>query len=216
MSKNTEKKLALDVERSPERAALAAAIARRDAAGAQDAALAAARERAKADAFLARRDVENAERALARAREETPVLAVDAYIDGAGEDNFTAIAEAEAALQKAQRRAAELGAIERELSARTGPMPGRSIPGTKVDAAVRDVVRACPTVRRLAQDFDTVRRAFAQYHSTLRWLAANDCIPDDLKAAAPKPHETYHADPDPAWIAALEALKRDANAELPE
>jgi hypothetical protein len=80
---------------------------------------------------------------------------------------------------------------------------------------VRAVVKAHPTVHRLVQDYATARAVWEQYHSTLRWLASVDCIPDNLKGSSPKPHETYHAPPDPTWIAAVEALKKNPDAELP-
>ena len=204
--------------RTPEREALAAAIAQRDEAEAREATLAKATERAKADRFLAGRDVEDAQRVLDRAREAAREALVDTYafMGSEGDDAAQAtIAEAERTLAAAQRRLSDLRMVEQELSARSGPAPGRSIPSTRVDAAIRAVVKAHPTVRRLITDFDTARRAFQQYHSTLRWLAAHDCIPDDLKNSAPKAHDTYHAEPDPTWKAALAALGQNPDAELP-
>ena len=204
--------------RTAEREQLAQAIAARDAAAGREATLTQAVERARADAFLARRSVEDAERALNRARETARESLVDAYTFMGGDgssDGSDAVIEAERILAVAQRRLADLQMVEKELATRTGPAPGRSIPNIKVDAAIRDVVRAHPTVRRLIADYDTARRAWEEYHSTLRWLAAHDCIPDELKGAAPKAHETYHAEPDPQWTAAIESLKRDADAELP-
>jgi hypothetical protein len=201
--------------RTAEREQLAAAIAARDAADQREATLAKAAERARADAFAARRAVEDAERALNRAREAARESLVDAYV---GDDIRTApsdVIEAERTLATAQRRLSDLQLVEQELGARSGPAPGRSLPSTKVDQAVRAVVKAAPITRRLVEDFRTAERTFQQYHSTLRWLAAHGMIPDDLKDRAPKAHETYHCAPDPAWEAALGKLARDADAELP-
>ncbi len=40
-------------------------------------------------------------------------------------------------------------------------------------------------------------------------------VPDDLKSAAPSASATRYAEPDENWLAAVEALKHDADAELP-
>jgi hypothetical protein len=186
---------------SPERKALAEAIAARDEAGAELNVLTQARERARHEAFRARREVEDAERTLTRVRDEARVALVNAYVGG-DDTSSDAIADAEKALAQKQRRAAELMVIEHELDARAGPAPGHSLPSKRVEAAVRDVVKGSPVVRRLVEDF--------------RWLASLECIPDDLKEAAPKAHDTYYAPPDVAWAEAIRALQNDADASLPE
>ena len=201
--------------RSAEREALATAIAVRDAAKAEEATLKRGAERAKADAFLARRTVEAAEAALSRAQETARFALADAYLNDEATDGSD-IAEAEAALATAQRRAAELALIAQELGERSSPAPGQSVPNIRVAESVRAVVKAAPIVRRLVADFDTARRTFQTYHSTLRWLAAHNCIPADLLAEAPKAHETFYAEPAVEWVQALEALKLDADATLPE
>ncbi len=105
-----------------------------------------------------------------------------AYVGGDDDDDGGAekavVADAERALAQAQRRLADLKVIEQELAAHEGA-PGRSIPGIKVEDAVRAVVRAHPAVRRLVEDFDTARRAFHVYEATLMWLATRGCVPDD-------------------------------------
>jgi hypothetical protein len=201
-------------QRSPQREILAAAIRARNEADQREATLAKAAERARADAFLARRDVDDAQRALTQAQETARLALADAYIDGEAEDDGV-VTEAERTLAQAQRRLSDLAMVEQELSARSQPAPGRSLPDIEVGKRVRAVVKDCPTLRRLVDDFRTAERTFQQYHSTLRWLAAHDLIPDDLKGSAPKPHETYHTEPDPKWTTAIESLKRNPDAELP-
>jgi hypothetical protein len=201
---------------SPERKALAEAIAARDEAGAELRALTQARERARQDAFRARRAVEDAERALTQARDEARLALTAAYVDGEGDAAHDAIASAEASLALKQRRAAELAIVEEELNTRTSPAPGHSFPSKRVDAAVRDVVKASAVVRRLVEDFRTAEATFRTYHSTLRWLASLECIPADLTEAAPKAHDTYYAPPDPRWVETLAELTRNADAPLPE
>lgn len=200
--------------RSNERAALAEAIALRDAAQAEDEALKQARARAASERFKAARAVEDAERALTSAREAARSTLVDAYVSGEDIDDRD-VADAETALTAAQRRLADLQTVADALSSHR-QAPGHSVPALKVTAAVRAIVRAHPTVRRLVQDFDTAKRTFETYHSTLRWLAACDCIPADLVEVAPKANETFFAEPANEWVSAIAALAIDADAGLPE
>lgn len=218
MSKNTKTIAQFETyesgSRSPEREELASAIRIRNSAQDEDEALKAAKQRAASDRFKAARAVEDAERALTSAREAERSTLVEAYVSGEDSDGRD-VADAETALSAAQRRLADLQSIADGLSSH-GQAPGRSVPATKVTKAVQAVVQAHPTVRRLVQDFDTAKRTFQTYHSTLRWLAARDCIPADLIEAAPKANETFFAEPADEWVQALEALKLDADAELPE
>lgn len=200
--------------RNGERQVLAQAIAQRDQAEAGEKLVSQARLRARDDQFKANRAVEDAERALLSARETARLAMVDAYVDDDEIDGSDAVADAEAALTRAQRRQTEMKAIAEELGAHKDT-PGHSIPNIKVDQAVCDVVKTHPTVRRLVEDYCTARSAFQQYEATLIWLAVLGMIPDDLKDAAPSRNATRYADPDPAWLAAVEALKRDPDAALP-
>jgi hypothetical protein len=199
--------------RSPEREALLTAIQLRDAAATQTASLVEARGRASADRFLAARDVEAAERTLTAARETSRAQLVDAYMTGEDVDAHD-IADAETALAKATRRLADLQTIADGLAAHER-QPGSSVPALNVVAAVRAVIQSCPTVRRLINDYDTAKRTFQQYESTLIWLAGQHAIPDDLIRVAPSANATRYADPDPAWVNAIAALSQDADAELP-
>ena len=118
--------------RSPEPGP-AAAIAQRDEADAHEAAMRHARERAREDLFKANRAVEAAEAALADAREAARASLVDAYVDGEAGDDASArmpIADAEAALDRVQRRVAEMQTIVDELNA--PPAPGWSIPNARM------------------------------------------------------------------------------------
>ena len=204
-------------KRSSERQALAEAIHLRDEVAARTVALAKGKERAAQDRRKANRDVEDAKQALTLAREAARAALVDAYVDGEGGDDAAArmpIAEAEAALDRAQRRVAEIQAIVDQLNA--PQEPGHSVPHLQINEAVRAVVRADPVVRRLVQDFDLAKRTFQTAEATLVFLAGQKCIPDDLVAVAPRKDATRYADPDPTWIKAIEALKRDPDATLPE
>ena len=202
-------------ERSPQREALAAAIAIRDEADPDDKLVSQARERARDDLFKANRAVEAAERALASARETARLSLVGAYVDG--DDGAAApatIDDAEAALAKARTRQAEMKMIADELAAHQRA-PGWSIPNRAVEDAMRAIVKNHLAVRRLCEDFDTARRVFQQHEATLIFLAGQHCIPSDLIDVAPKAHATRFADADPQWVQALEALKQDADFQLP-
>ncbi|HZZ61491.1 MAG TPA: hypothetical protein VFE63_09985 [Roseiarcus sp.] len=214
MGKATGKAALADHERTPERAALAEAISVRDEAEQSAADLARTKERARADRVRAIGEIDEAKERLRWAREAARANLVDAYASGGGIDENDPVVDAEAALARAERRYNDLRVITDELDAREAP-PGYSVPNTRVEDAARAVVLAHPAVRRLVQDYETARRAFYVYQSTLRWLAARGCIPDDIKKVAPRPHDTIFADPDPAWLAAFEALTRDADAPLP-
>jgi hypothetical protein len=129
-------------------------------------------------------------------------------------DRSAAVADAEAALVRARRRLADLSVIEEELSAERAP--GRSIPNIKVEEAVRAVVKAHPTVRRLVEDWQNAERTFRVYEATLIWLAGQQCVPGDLVSVAPSRNAIRYADPDPAWVDAIDAMRRDADSALPE
>jgi hypothetical protein len=201
--------------RSPERQALADAIRARAEVEGRMAPRKQAQSRAEEDIFRAGREVEDAEEALSQAHERERSAMADAYVGG-GEPDRSATMEAETALARAKRRLADLKFIAPTLAAKAmedGPLA--SSLNLSVEAAVKAVVAASPTVRRMVEDYEVARRAFQSYHSTLRWLAFRGMIPNDLKAAAPRPNENYYAEPDPAWETAIAQLASDADARLP-
>lgn len=201
-------------QRSSERQALAEAIRVRDEAAEDAATFVRARERAASDRFKAARAVEAAEAALNTAREAARASLVGAYIDDEIFDD-SAVTKSEAELRLAQRRLNDLQTVADGLAAHR-QAPGRSVPATNVAAAVRNVVKAHPAVRRLASDFAIAKRAYLIYHSTLRSLNARGMIPEDLREVIPSATETFYADPDPAWTDALEALLTNPDAKLPD
>ncbi len=201
--------------RSKERRALAEAIAQRDEVEREAQALLRARSRARDDRVAAFGALEDAEAALADAREADARELVATYVSGEPSAEASEVPAAEAALERARRRYAEVKAIADELSARKDE-PGRGIPALRVTEAVKAVVRASPAVRRRAEDFRVAERAFHVYAATLSFFASRNMVPDDLKRIAPSRDATRYADPDPAWVAAIEALARDPDAVLPD
>ncbi len=200
--------------RSPERAALAAAISARDEAEAEDAALRSARERALRDRMAARRAVEDAERALAEARERDKRELTASFVSGEPNAAASEVPAAEAALVLARRRLADLEEIGRELGEPT-PRSGRSMRDVKVDEAIAAIVRGHESVRRLTNDYRAMRSAFLQCEATLIWLAVRRMIPHDLVRVAPSANATRLSEPDPAFVAAVEALKSNPSGLLP-
>jgi hypothetical protein len=218
MSKEAEAPRTFDnsspAPRSNERVLLADAIAARDVVDREQAAVERARSRARDDVRRARRAHEDALEALTETRREYQLAMADSYIAEDAAPRHDALAEAEAALGRAKARLDDLQSVADSLEAHVAP-PGRSVPRLSVDAAVRQVIRSSPIVRRLAADYRVAEQTFQQYHSTLRWLAGRGMIPADLTASCPSANATFFADPDPAWIAAIQALSADAGAPLP-
>jgi hypothetical protein len=203
-------------EPSPERRALADAIRARDEVEGRISSRRQAQSLADEHRLRARREVESAEEALRQAHERERSAVADAYAGDGGEPDRSATMEAEGALARAKRRLADLEFIAPTLAAKVmEDGPHASNLNLRVEAAVKAVVTASPAVRRMVEDYDVARRALQSYHSTLRWLAFRGMIPNDLKATAPRPNETYYAEPDPAWETAIARLASDPDARLP-
>jgi hypothetical protein len=65
--------------------------------------------------------------------------------------------------------ARDMEVIERELSSREAH-PGHSVPQSRVDEAVREVIKAHPSHQRLCEDYAIARRSFETYSPTLIFL----------------------------------------------
>ncbi len=205
-----------NLSRSPERSALAAAIAERNETEAAAAAFRRAQARARDDRVRALGEVEAARGRLAEAREAARSSLVGAYIDGdEGDGDDGGVAAAEAALAAAERRYSDLKTVSDGLSARKDEA-GSHVPALRVAEAVRAVVKSAPVVRRLVNDYRAAERAFQTYHATLVYLAGRRMIPDDLARAAPSRDATCYGRPDPAFVAAIDSLGSNADAQLPD
>jgi hypothetical protein len=201
--------------RSPERQALADAIRARAEVEGRMAPRKQAQSRAEEDIFRARREVEDAEEALSQAHERERGVLADAYAAGSEPDR-SAVMEAETALARAKRRLADLKFIAPTLAAKAmedGPLASSC--NLRVEEAVKAVVAGCPSIPRMVEDYAVAHRTYQVLHATLRQLAYLGVIPDDLKAAAPRPNETYFCAPDPSWEAAIAQLATDPDAALP-
>ncbi len=156
--------------RSEERRLLAAAIAARDEIDREAQALLRAKARARDDRVAAFGALEDAEAALADAREQGARELTASYISGEPNAEASEVPEAEAALERARRRYADLKAIADELETRKAEA-GSSVPALRVADAVRGVVRNADVVRRMVQDFRVAERTFRVYEATLCFFA---------------------------------------------
>src|SRR5437899_509437 len=81
-----------------------------------------------------------------------------------------------------------------------------------VKSAVANV--AMPTVRRLLSDCGLATRTYAELVSIIGLLAENGCLPPGVREWGVPP--AIGPEVRAPWRAALEALRTDANAALPE
>jgi chromosome segregation ATPase len=199
-------------ERTPERQSLAQAIARHDAAAKRLAAITAAHERASGAVYDLKDGVDKAIAALDEAK--------------AGEGSYLAaiaLGEADATLSPVKTAAAnveqandQLGTVRRTRDALEAEMKAVESElmwaKSKLDDAVRDVVRADPAIRKLAGDHAAADRHYNDLHRAMETV--QNFLPDDLKFW----HGTGRW-PDLAaaatWSAAITALAGDADAPLP-
>jgi chromosome segregation ATPase len=198
--------------RTPEREALAEAIARRDTATKQLARIQAAHERASNTIYDLKDSVDKAIATLDEAK--------------AGEGSYlaaVALGDADAALSPVKAAAAaveeandQLGtarrtrdALEAEMKAVESELMWTK---SKLDDAVRDVVRADPAIRKLAGDHAAADRHYNDLHRAMETMQRY--LPDDLKfwhGTGRWPDLTGAA----TWSAAITALASDAGAPLP-
>ncbi len=200
------------------RRALADAIQARDDFRREVEQFAEARERVLTDLRKARDAEEEAQSAVEAAADVDREALAEAYAAGAEPPPESDAKEAKAleALSLARRKVSNLQAISQTLAKREMERNGSlQVLNTKVGEAVKELVLQSPEVERLVNDYVAAKRAFNVYFSTARWLAFQGLIPAHLSEVAPRPHETYFHPPDPAWENAIEALSKDANAQLP-
>jgi hypothetical protein len=224
---------------SPERAALAHAIAAAADAGARKAALERASQNANSDVMRAIGLAEAAEAALAEAQGNTIRHVVDKALGTAGAAPVT-IREARAAVIEAQDHLEESRGIRAALKAELDA-GDNGLTALRVTDAARAVVRVEMQQRAvaLAGRVAKMQREIVAAGSGLEWLSRAGVFPE--RNGAPADENIRHtvsrmelapnqwvlgtiryaaafAEPTGAlaWEAAFEALKRDAATALPE
>jgi len=201
--------------RSPERVELASVIERHSAALAVRDRVRAAQERAADQLYREGGAIDTARKTKAAVEEarasEVHHLAA-AFIDGATAEPSlmeAATAAAEAADAELARVRRTIAALEQEAADAERDL---GFVAMAVDAAVRDVVRADPAIRKLAGDHAAADRHYNDLHRAMETM--QNFLPDDLKFW----HGTGRW-PDLAaaatWSAAITALASDADAPLP-
>jgi hypothetical protein len=209
--------------RSPERQRLADAIERHAEATTQAERVAQVQRRMH-DEFFSRRlpDQQAAEEALAEAREREPRRLVDAVLGVTADPTLATVAEAEAALAVAQQAVGD--------ARRASPLLDEEARRAEFDVS--------EAARRLGQAFDEVVRSDESRSAQLGELnrlidraldVARGLRTGGLTALGGRKHglvlriEEEPAPlgtavlfkPDPAWLSALAALRRDPDAALP-
>jgi predicted nucleic acid-binding Zn-ribbon protein len=202
--------------RTPERATLAAAIARHDAARRRLAAVDEAIRNAGTAVFAAREHAEKAEAAITAAKEANADYLTRQALGEAGSPPQSikaarAIAvEANDALDVARQTEAALAA-QREPAKDELHWAEQNL-----TAEHRGAVKADDAVARLLRDYADARRRFEELVAVVGLLAKRGMLPP----GAERPWNLYvnfdaPLPADSPWHAALDALARDADAPLP-
>jgi predicted nucleic acid-binding Zn-ribbon protein len=199
--------------RSPEREALAAAIERRDAAANRLAAIKTAQERAMNSVFDLKDAVDKAIAALDEAKADESRQLVEAFIGGDTavvspvKSAAAAVEEANARLATARQMRAALE--QEEKTAENDLMWAKN----KIDDTVSAAVKTDPAVRQLVADFEAASKTYAELRQAMN-VVRRERMPDtpgswdSVRNWSELPAAT-------AWKAAIEALRADADAELP-
>ena len=221
---------------TPERATLAAAIVRTASADARKAALIKAVATADDEVRAARRAVEVADEAIETAKVNAARHLTDTALGTAGAPPQT-IREARAAAIEAADHLDSCLAAREALRAETAG--DNDLSGLLLRDAVRAVIRAEAAGRAvaLAAKVLELQRKLVEVGSGLQWLANADVLPrpdsgqvdsfattlqrleaTNSWAMGPIKYASSFAVPSGgnAWAQAFEALKRDANAALPD
>jgi hypothetical protein len=218
---------------SPERAALAGAIAQRDAVASEVAAIRAAVEAARAASHAAQQARAAAETGIATAKAAAGQHLTDAAMGTAGArppDIRAARAALLAADDDCEVTQIAVDALATRLAEAERAEPAARL---KVESAALACVRASPEAARLLADTERLQRELFANAAALTHLhriggldrampGANPnatSTPADLAAARlASPVSTWHAlateSREPAWRAWLEALSTDADAML--
>jgi hypothetical protein len=88
----------------------------------------------------------------------------------------------------------------------------------RLENKLREVVRASPGIRRIIEDFRVARSTFVEKYQLMRSLALASMLPPEagLWEASVECEGVVNAPLPEPWQRAIEALRRDANAALPE
>jgi chromosome segregation ATPase len=199
--------------RTPEREALAEAIARRDAATKQLARVQAALDRASDAVYDSKDGVDKAIAALdeAKADEGRHLTAVAlGEADAALSPVKTAAAVVEQANEQLATARAMRTALEAEIKTAENDLMWTK---NKIDDAVSAAVKTDPAVRQLVADFEAASKTYAELRQAMN-VVRRERMPDtpgswdSVRNWSELPAAT-------AWKVAIDALASDADALLP-
>jgi predicted RNase H-like nuclease (RuvC/YqgF family) len=209
--------------RTPEREALAAAIARHNNAVREFDATERALRETKARIYHddnAAEAVEKAKAAVESAKVNAAKHMTESLLGKAGEAPVS-IQEARRALQNAEDELEALQAVKATLQARfTACESELDWAKRHLRDRVRDVVCSEPGIRNLLTKFEAAKKDLEQRHLDLRWFSRQFMIPDeyknwDLEGIRHEPQPDALSDLTAPWAAAIERLAIDADAPLP-
>jgi hypothetical protein len=206
--------------RSPERQALADAIAKHSAATEHQNRVELARQRLEDDLYgTFQPTVAAARRAIAEAREIAPEMLIDRVLRNESISGGVTVAQSQTMLADAERRVEEARAARRlmvEEAVAADQAVARAT--TAVDAAVRAVIAADRVA--LLREYHRVGTRFLQLAQALRSTGFSVALgaANDVNTAAKALGLAGPGDlsaPDAAFVGWVQALPEDADAQLP-
>ena len=205
-------------QRSPERAALAEKIANLTAVTAERDRVYDAHGRAEAAVYASNRAIEEAEEALALAREREPSRLVQSYL-GEADDNLPTVKDAEAALRAATAQL-ETARRARDLLSDRLQQAEQEIgyAESRRDAALGAMLQASPEVIALLSEYRRQQERTSALAEMLRTVSRVAGIPREYKNWESIRTDYRVADlPGVSqWVSAINGLRADADAALPQ
>ena len=198
--------------RSPVRQALADAIAKRDAAKTMVDRIIKAQGMAHEARFAAFQAAERARKALAEAQANASRNLVAKALGEpiAGMD----VTEAKRTVEVAEEAYQEARRLQDALEIKIGEARSElAFAEMRLDNAVLDALHVDEALERFVAKFQALSQEYAKALATAKMLL--NTMPKHLATATGNAMQV-EAQPDGAWLAALEAVKRDADAALPQ
>jgi hypothetical protein len=202
--------------RSQERAALHAAIVKRDAAAAEVERVSAALHRAKESRFAAFQALEDARENLAKSRSEAAINAAARYLGEAPLSDLRipdGRREVERLESEFEDEKVLIAALEQRLHEAKSRLGYAEM---SVERCLTEALQVSPEVEAAVAAFRDAVREFATREATMRYLFKSGAIPSSLRFAAQLcENDRQGNSPDAAWVEAIAQLSRDADAQLP-
>jgi len=206
-----------EIARSAERATLAAAIERRESLRRLIVANIAAQDTAFDQMVNAKSVIEKAKGAIETAEAAAATNLANRLMGATGEPPLS-VRDAKLALQDAEDELESVQAARKVLEEQER-IAQSDLEWTErsVTEKAKDVIRSAEAVAGLIADFETVQRHFVEKKAAVEWLVRNGVVPNEFKSRLSiASNEQQKLSDAPAWVAALEALKVNPDAQLPK